>query len=127
MVVEPVRECSPKWAVDALKVLEGRWKLVILYHLFRSPVALRFSQLERAIPTVTQKMLIQRLREMEQSGLVQRTVYPQVPPKVEYSLTPWGRASHPVMRALVEWADLRDQTPKAKRQRAWKTDSSNND
>src|SRR5256885_16438021 len=76
---------------EALKILEGRWKLVILFHLFGGKV-LRFSDLERAIPAISQKMLIQQLRQMETDGIVHRTVHHQVPPKVEYSLTDWGQA-----------------------------------
>src|SRR3979409_1897975 len=72
----------------ALKVLEGRWKMIIIFHLFVRPV-LRFSELDRAIPAVSQKMLIQQLRELERDGIVERKVHPEVPPKVEYSLTEW--------------------------------------
>ena len=65
----------------ALKLLEGRWKLVILFHLFGGKV-LRYSDLERLIPNITQKMLGQQLRQMEADGIVVRKAYPQVPPKV---------------------------------------------
>src|SRR5215469_8564399 len=90
----------------ALRLLEGRWKLVILFHLFGGKV-MRFSELERAIPNVTQKMLGQQLRQMEKDGIVVRKVYRQVPPKVEYSLTPWGQALCPALDAILKWADLR--------------------
>ena len=75
-------------------MLEGRWKLVILFHLFggRTP---RFSELERAIPGISQKMLIQQLRQMETDGIVHRIVHHQVPPKVEYRLTEWGQSLCP--------------------------------
>ena len=92
----------------AVRLLEGRWKLVILFHLFGGKV-LRFSDLERAIPNITQKMLGQQLRRMETDGIVVRKVYPQVPPKVEYSLTTWGQALCPVLDAILKWADLRQQ------------------
>jgi DNA-binding HxlR family transcriptional regulator len=94
----------------ALRLLEGRWKLVILFHLFGGKV-MRFSDLERAIPNVTQKMLGQQLRQMEADGIVVRKVYPQVPPKVEYSLTSWGQALCPALDAILKWADLRHQPP----------------
>jgi DNA-binding HxlR family transcriptional regulator len=101
---------------DALKILEGRWKLVILFHLFGGKV-LRFSDLERAIPAVSQKMLIQQLRQMEVDGIVRRIVHHQVPPKVEYCLTSWGQALCPALDALLKWAELRDgmsePTPRA--------------
>ena len=71
---------------NVLRILEGRWKLVILFHLFGGKV-LRFSELEREIPAISQKMLIQQLRQMETDGVVRRIVHHQVPPKVEYCLT----------------------------------------
>src|SRR5260221_14134304 len=82
---------AAKGVEDALKILEGRWKLIILFHLFGGKV-LRFSELERAIPTVSQKMLIQQLRQMERDGIVRRIVHHVVPPRVEYCLTKWGQA-----------------------------------
>src|SRR3981081_4907243 len=91
---------------QAFKFLEGRWKLVILFHLFGGKL-LRFSDLERAIPNITQKMLGQQLRRMETDGIVVRKVYPQVPPKVEYSLTTWGQALCPALDAILKWAELR--------------------
>jgi DNA-binding HxlR family transcriptional regulator len=90
----------------ALKVLEGRWKMIIIFHLFVRPV-LRFSELERAIPAVSQKMLIQQLRELERDGIVRRKVHPEVPPKVEYSLTEWGEAVCPALDALLTWGASR--------------------
>ncbi|MDX8531625.1 winged helix-turn-helix transcriptional regulator [Mesorhizobium sp. VK25A] len=88
---------------NVLRILEGRWKLVILFHLFGGKV-LRFSDLERAIPTISQKMLIQQLRQMEADGIVRRIVHHQVPPKVEYCLTDWGQALCPALDALLKWA-----------------------
>src|SRR6266700_3861559 len=93
---------------NALRVLEGRWKLIILFHLFGGKV-LRFSDLERAIPAISQKMLIQQLRQMEADGVVHRTVYQQVPPKVEYRLTKWGQALCPALDGLLKWAELRER------------------
>src|SRR5258707_14453074 len=88
---------------QALGFLEGRWKLVILFHLFGGTV-LRFSDLERAIPAISQKMLIQQLRQLESDGIVRRTVHAQVPPKVEYCLTDWGQALCPALDAFLRWA-----------------------
>jgi DNA-binding HxlR family transcriptional regulator len=93
---------------SAFRILEGRWKMVIIFHLFARGI-LRFSELEKAIPAVSQKMLIQQLRELERDGVVSRTVYPQVPPKVEYDLTEWGKAMCPALDALLEWAALRPE------------------
>ena len=78
----------------AFRMLEGRWKVVIIFHLFDQTM-LRFSELERAILGVSQKMLIQQLRELERDSIVERTIYPQVPPKVEYRLTDWGLGNVP--------------------------------
>lgn len=92
---------------NVLRILEGRWKLVILFHLFGGKV-LRFSELERAIPAISQKMLIQQLRQMETDGIVRRIVHHQVPPKVEYCLTDWGQALCPALDALLRWASQRE-------------------
>ncbi|SCM75294.1 conserved hypothetical protein [uncultured Pleomorphomonas sp.] len=86
-----------------MKLLEGRWKLVILFHLFGGRI-MRFSDLERAIPGISQKMLIQQLRQMEGDGIVRRIVHHQVPPKVEYALTDWGQDLCPALDALLTWA-----------------------
>jgi DNA-binding HxlR family transcriptional regulator len=96
-------ERSVRGTEEALKVLEGRWKMMILFNLFARPV-LRFSELERAIPGVSQKMLSQQLRELERDGIVRRTVHPEVPPRVEYTLTDVGRALCPVLDALLRWS-----------------------
>jgi DNA-binding HxlR family transcriptional regulator len=88
---------------QALKVLEGRWKLTILFELFKGRT-LRFSELERAIPGVSQKMLIQQLRDLERDGVVSRVVHPVVPPKVEYSLTSGGEELCPALDELLFWA-----------------------
>ena len=85
------------------RLLEGRWKLTILFELFGGRT-LRFSELERAIPGVTQKMLVQQLRDLERDGIVRRVVHPVVPPKVEYSLTPGGEELCPALDELLFWA-----------------------
>lgn len=98
---------------QAFRFVEGRWKLLILFHLFGGKV-LRFSDLERAIPAISQKMLAQQLRQLEADGIVQRTVHNQVPPKVEYRLTKWGQSLCPALDALLKWAEMRDhQAPNA--------------
>ncbi|EIZ78465.1 putative transcriptional regulator [Novosphingobium sp. Rr 2-17] len=97
---------AAKGVEDAIRMLEGRWKLVILFHLFGGTL-LRFSDLERAIPAISQKMLIQQLRQMEVDGIVTRTVHHQVPPKVEYGLTDWGQSLCPALDALLKWAERR--------------------
>jgi DNA-binding HxlR family transcriptional regulator len=89
---------------QAIRMLEGRWKLVILFHLFGGK-KLRFSDLERAIPGISQKMLTQQLRQLERDGIVARIVHAQVPPKVEYHLTDWGQSLCPALDALLTWAE----------------------
>jgi DNA-binding HxlR family transcriptional regulator len=85
----------------AFKVIGGRWKAVILYHLFNGPR--RLSELKRALPRISQKMLIQQLREMEEHGLVHREIFRQVPPRVDYSATPLGLSLMPVLRTVCNW------------------------
>jgi len=98
--------CSIEEVQQALRVLEGRWKLVILFHLFEAG-AQRFSELERLIPSVTQKMLIQQLKALEADGVVRRTAHPVVPPHVEYQLTDLGAQLKPALEALRDWSGLR--------------------
>lgn len=85
----------------ALDMIGGKWKAVILFRLFEGTK--RFNELRRLHPNITQRMLTNQLRELERDGLVHREVYPQVPPKVEYSLTPEGRTLKPVLLALKRW------------------------
>lgn len=88
---------------STLKVIGGKWKLIILWHLAKS--TMRFSELEKNIPGVTQKMLSQQLREMQKDRLITRKVYPVVPPKVEYSITEHGRSLNKVLRELNNWGE----------------------
>jgi len=92
---------------EALRVLEGKWKIIIIIQLFAAKKPLRFSELERRVDGVNQKMLIQQLRQLEKDGIVTRTIYPQVPPKVEYTLTEMGIALGPSLEALIDWAFMR--------------------
>lgn len=101
------------WAAatsETLRVLEGKWKIVIIVQLFASKAPLRFSELERRIDGVNQKMLIQQLKDLEKDGIVIRTAYPEVPPRVEYALTDMGKALGPSIEALVDWAFLQCET-----------------
>ncbi|HEY9674002.1 MAG TPA: helix-turn-helix domain-containing protein [Waterburya sp.] len=93
-----------------LEVIGGRWKVLILRELFQG--VKRFGQLHRALHGITQKMLTQQLREMEEDGIIHREVYLQVPPKVEYSLTPLGESLRPIIDAMHEWGvrHLEEQT-----------------
>ena len=86
-----------------LAMIGGRWKIPILFHLMAGRK--RFSELSRALKDVTQKMLTQQLREMVRNGLVERKIYAQVPPKVEYSLTELGRSLFLVVDAMCQWGE----------------------
>jgi DNA-binding HxlR family transcriptional regulator len=92
------QQCPAEMTLD---IIGGRWKVLILWQLFQG--ARRFSELFRALDGITQKMLTQQLRELEKDGIVHRQVYPQIPPKVEYSLTPLGESLRPVVDAMCEW------------------------
>jgi len=94
----------PGCPVEAtLSFLDGKWKGVILFHLMSG--TLRFNELRRKLPSVTQRMLTKQLRELEELGLVSRTVFPVVPPRVDYALTPLGLTLRPVIKALATWGE----------------------
>jgi DNA-binding HxlR family transcriptional regulator len=88
-------------AQRVLLVIGGRWKVPILYHLQGG--SRRFSELRQLLIPVTPRMLSQQLRELERDGLVRRKVYAQVPPRVEYSLTPIGKSVQPIIAAMCQW------------------------
>ncbi len=95
-------DCSEGCPVEAaLELIGGKWKGVALFHL--SEGTKRFNELKRLCGAVTQRTLTKQLRELEADGLVRRTVYPVVPPKVEYALTEKGESLVPVLMALREW------------------------
>ena len=84
-----------------LDLIDGKWKGVVLYHLGNGP--LRFNELRRVTPNTTQRMLTKQLRELEADGLVIRTVYPEIPPRVDYRLSPRGETLQPIIAALKAW------------------------
>ncbi|MNE31995.1 HTH-type transcriptional activator HxlR [compost metagenome] len=86
----------------ALEILVGKWKPVILFHLFANGT-MRFSELQRAIPDITKKMLTSQLRELEYHDIIHREVYRQIPPKVEYSISEYGKGMVPVLVAINDW------------------------
>ena len=93
---------SSRCPVEAcLEIIGGKWKGVILFHLLGGTK--RFNELHRLLPNVTQRILIRQLRELESDKIVMRTVYPEIPPKVEYSLSEFGMTLEPILRMLREW------------------------
>lgn len=97
-MAHPLTNCG----IEAtLQVIGGRWKVLILHELLEG--VRRFGELHRSLPGVTQKMLTQQLRDLEQQGIVRRKVYPEIPPKVEYSLTECGKSLRPILDALHKW------------------------
>lgn len=91
-------QCSMELTLD---LIGGKWKSLILWYLGDN--ILRFSELRKIIPQITPKMLTQQLRELEESGLVSRFIYTQIPPKVEYSLTPAGKSLIPILATMCQW------------------------
>lgn len=87
---------------NALGILVGKWKPIIILHLLQQGTK-RFNELKRAMPGITQKMLTKQLRELEEEDIIARVVYPQVPPKVEYSITSYGKTLEPILEAMHEW------------------------
>ena len=110
-------DCAVGCPVEAtLDVISGKWKGVILFHLLDG--TLRFGELKRRLSDITQRMLTKQLRELEGSGLVLRTVYPEVPPRVEYRLSQEGRSLEPILRALADWGERRLATSRARQRSA---------
>ncbi len=97
--------CHPGCAVEAaLSLIDGKWKGVILFLLMEKDV-LRFNEFQKALPDITQRVLTSQLRSMEADGLIDRTVYAVVPPKVEYRLTDLGASLKPVIWSLAIWGN----------------------
>jgi DNA-binding HxlR family transcriptional regulator len=98
--------------VAAINIVGGKWKPIILHML--SEQTMRFGELKRNIPPVSQKMLTQQLRELEADGVVHRELYPEVPPRTEYSLTPRGASLRPILQALYAWGgEIVAESPRA--------------
>ncbi|MFA6964528.1 winged helix-turn-helix transcriptional regulator [Bosea sp. (in: a-proteobacteria)] len=103
-MADPMKRLPILPAERALKIIAGRWKAIILYHLYDRPR--RLSELRRLVPEISQKVLIQQLREMEEHQLVRREIFRQVPPRVDYSATTLGRSLEPVLLALCDWGRM---------------------
>lgn len=94
-----------------LSVIAGRWKIIIIYYLMNGPK--RFNELQRLLGRITHRTLTQQLRELEQSGLVLRKDYKEIPPRVEYSVSPLGRTLQPVLEALHVWGEKHPDVSKS--------------
>lgn len=92
---------------QAISAIEGKWKIIIICQLFAAHGPIRFAELERRVEGVNQKMLIQQLKELQKDGIIVRTAYPEVPPRVEYSLSALGVALGPAIEGLIDWAFLK--------------------
>jgi len=86
-----------------LRVIEGRWKVLVLHHLLEGTK--RFNQLHRLLGGISSRTLAKQLREMERDGILRRKVFPEIPPRVEYTLTPLGKSIEPVLRAMHDWGE----------------------
>ena len=96
---------SPNCPIErSVRILDGKWTLMILRELFQDGTR-RFGELRAGLPGVSPKTLAERLRTLEQQGIVHREVYPEIPPKVEYSLTPLGETLRPVIESLRDWGE----------------------
>ncbi|KIL42287.1 HxlR family transcriptional regulator [Gordoniibacillus kamchatkensis] len=98
----------------ALEIVVGKWKPIILLHLFHEGTK-RFGELKSLLPNITQKMLTAQLRELEQQDIVRRVVYPEVPPRVEYSITEYGRSLEPILQQMHDWGAAHLEHMKARR------------
>lgn len=93
--------CTFEITID---LIGGKWKPLIIWHLGNNGI-LRFNELKKTLPQITQKMLTQQLRELESDDLISRKVYPQVPPKVEYALTELGKSIMPILKMMCTWGE----------------------
>lgn len=98
------RQISESKVTEAMGVIVGKWKPIILLDLIFNGTR-RFNELQRQIPGITQKMLTAQLRDLESSGLINRVVYPEVPPRVEYSMTKYGRTLEPILCMMHQWGE----------------------
>jgi DNA-binding HxlR family transcriptional regulator len=101
--MDPMNGSPVERVEKIMHIIAGKWRPGIIYALvMKGP--LRFAQLRRELPRVTQRMLTHQLRDLERHGLIERTFYEEIPPRVEYAVTPLGRSLHPIFRSICDWA-----------------------
>ncbi|NJL15754.1 MAG: helix-turn-helix transcriptional regulator [Microscillaceae bacterium] len=83
------------------EIIGGRWKPMIIFMIANQ--IQRFGQMQRTLPAISKKMLTQELRDLERNGIIHREIFPEIPPRVEYSLTEWGKAALPILQTMAEW------------------------
>ncbi|GEO25395.1 transcriptional regulator [Alicyclobacillus acidoterrestris] len=98
---ETARHCFVNSTLD---IISGKWKMIILFQL--TDKTLRFNELKKQIPGITQRVLTKQLRELEQEDIIERRVYPEIPPRVEYSISAYGRTLQPILTLMHEWGAL---------------------
>lgn len=98
----------------SMAVLSGKWKCLMLWHL--NDGSKRYKELERIVPGVSQKMLTQQLKELEKDGLIDRTVYPEIPPKVVYKLTALGESAFPILEMMHSWGTKKLGLPESEQE-----------
>lgn len=110
---DPDYGCSIEVTLD---VIGGKWKGIVLHRLVAGPA--RFNELRRLAPKATQRMMTLQLRELERDGVISRTVYPEVPPRVDYALTEFGRSLVPILSTMSEWGERYHEVVRARAQAA---------
>ncbi|MFB5190188.1 winged helix-turn-helix transcriptional regulator [Alicyclobacillus fastidiosus] len=98
---QPAERCLVNSTLD---IISGKWKMMILFQLMPEST-LRFNELKKRIPGITQRVLTKQLRELEQEDIIERRIYPEIPPRVEYSVTEYGRTLQPILTLLHEWGE----------------------
>ncbi|MBD2870265.1 winged helix-turn-helix transcriptional regulator [Paenibacillus arenilitoris] len=100
-------ECYENVAAT-IGVIGGKWKMLIMWHVNQGSI--RYNELRRSIPGISQKMLSQQLKELEQDGIIHREVYPETPPRVEYNITDYGHTLDPIFDLMDAWGETHRQT-----------------
>ena len=103
--------------IQFMNLISGKWAIPILYRLILINAPVRFNELQRALSPITQKELTRHLRLFEQKGLIKRVIYAEVPPRVEYEITPFGKTLHTPLSSLVEWVETYGQMIKLEKER----------